>query len=83
MRLPREQTGFRMADVLQVVTMGVMLAAGAGWWLYDRRPRERIPGGEGMDDVAMAEQFAEVAVPEEPVISNRRTASTGKGRTWD
>jgi ubiquinone/menaquinone biosynthesis C-methylase UbiE len=51
-----------MADVLQVVTMGAMLAAGAAWWLYDRRPRKRIPGDEGMDDVAMAEQFAEVSV---------------------
>jgi ubiquinone/menaquinone biosynthesis C-methylase UbiE len=51
-----------MADVPQVVTMGAMLAAGVGWWLYDRRPRQRIPGGEGMDDAAMAEQFAEVAV---------------------
>jgi ubiquinone/menaquinone biosynthesis C-methylase UbiE len=51
-----------MTDVPQILTMGAMLAAGAAWWLYDRRPRERIPGGEGMDDVAMAGQFAEVAV---------------------
>jgi ubiquinone/menaquinone biosynthesis C-methylase UbiE len=62
MHLPLEQTRFRMTDVLQVLMMGAMLATGAGWWLYDRRPRERIPGGEGMDDVALAEQFADVAV---------------------
>jgi ubiquinone/menaquinone biosynthesis C-methylase UbiE len=50
-----------MTDVLQVAMMGAMLAAGAGWWLYDCRPRERIPGAEGMDDATVAEQFADVA----------------------
>jgi ubiquinone/menaquinone biosynthesis C-methylase UbiE len=51
-----------MTDVLHVVLVGTLLAAGAGWWLFDRRPRERIPLDEGMDDVALAQEFADVAV---------------------
>jgi ubiquinone/menaquinone biosynthesis C-methylase UbiE len=51
-----------MTDVLQVVMVGALLAAGAGWWLFDRRPRQRIPLDEGMDDVALAQEFADVAV---------------------
>jgi ubiquinone/menaquinone biosynthesis C-methylase UbiE len=62
MQFPPERTGFRMTDVVQVGMISAVLAASAGWWLYDGRPRERIPTAEGMDDVALAEQFADVSV---------------------
>jgi ubiquinone/menaquinone biosynthesis C-methylase UbiE len=50
-----------MTDILRFVLISAVLAAGAGWWLYDGRPRERITTAEGMDDVRLAEQFADVS----------------------
>lgn len=50
-----------MADLIQVVVVGTLLAAGAGWWLYDLRPRKRVPSSEGMEDERLAEQFAAMA----------------------
>jgi ubiquinone/menaquinone biosynthesis C-methylase UbiE len=50
-----------MADLLQIALICVLLVAGAGWWLYDLRPRERVPSGEGMDDERLADEFAAIA----------------------
>jgi ubiquinone/menaquinone biosynthesis C-methylase UbiE len=34
---------------------------GAGWWLYSRRPQERIPSHEGLDDPEAARAYGWVA----------------------
>ena len=34
---------------------------GAGWWLYSRRPRERLPSPEGLDDPEVARAYGWVA----------------------
>jgi hypothetical protein len=33
----------------------------AGWWLYNRRPRARIPSQESLDDPEVARAFGRVA----------------------
>lgn len=33
----------------------------AGWWLYGRRSKERIPSNEGLDDPAVAQAFGQIA----------------------
>jgi ubiquinone/menaquinone biosynthesis C-methylase UbiE len=50
-----------VADLLQFTMLGALLAVGAGWWLYDLRPRKRVPSSEGMEDTGLAEQFAAIA----------------------
>ena len=40
-----------------VLSVGLLTA----WWLYSRRPRERVVGQEGLDDPEVARGFARVA----------------------
>ncbi|MBN1933577.1 MAG: methyltransferase domain-containing protein [Anaerolineae bacterium] len=41
------------------VSASALLAA--GWWLYSRRSKERIPSNEGLDDPAVAKAFGHIA----------------------
>ena len=64
-----------------------LLLAGA-WRLYSRRPRRRIPGGEGIDDPVIAEAFNQVArMPQMKLmrwfVVRRATGMVARGEAID
>jgi len=55
-----------------------------GWWLYNGRPRERIPSRESLDDPEVARAFGRVAaMPQMQLlrwfVARRAVAMTGRG----
>jgi ubiquinone/menaquinone biosynthesis C-methylase UbiE len=60
----------------------------AGWWLYNGRPRERIPSRESLDDPEVARAFGRVAaMPQMQLlrwfVARRAVAMTGRGEAVD
>ena len=45
----------------KILFLGLAALAGAGAWLYDRRPRGRVPRAESLDDPEVARAFGWVA----------------------
>jgi len=50
-----------MSNRGKILVLGVAALASAGAWLYNRRPRDRIPSPEGLDDPGVARAFGWVA----------------------
>jgi ubiquinone/menaquinone biosynthesis C-methylase UbiE len=48
-------------DVLIASGLSAAILAAASWRLYNRRPRRRVPGHEGIDDPEVSRAFADVA----------------------
>jgi ubiquinone/menaquinone biosynthesis C-methylase UbiE len=78
----------RLGDLcLPGIAFVVVLLAGA-WRLYSRRPRNRIPGHEAIDDPEVAEAFNQVALmPQMSLvrrfIARRATRITARGEAID
>jgi len=67
---------------------GLAGALAAGWWLYNGRPRERIPSHESMDDPGVARAYGWVAtVPPMRLlrwfVARRAVGMTGSGQAVD
>ena len=69
------------------IAFAAILLAGA-WRLYSRRPRERIPSHEGIDDPEVAEAFSQVALMPQMglmrrYVARRATKVTARGEAVD
>ena len=76
----------RHLPLLAGLVAGVLLAA--AWRLYSRRPRERIPSHEGLDEPDVAEGFNRVArMPHMRLmrwfVARRATSMTPRGQAAD
>jgi len=61
---------------------------GAAWWQYSRRPRERIPSGEGIGDPAAARAYGWVAATPQmsllrKFVARRAARMTARGEAVD
>ncbi|MBL7183712.1 MAG: hypothetical protein ISS50_04595 [Anaerolineae bacterium] len=59
-----------------------------GWWLYNRRPRERTPSHESLDDPEVARAYGRVAMlPQMQLlrwfVAHRAAGMTGRGEAAD
>src|SRR5210317_978829 len=69
------------------IAFAAVLLAGA-WRLYSRRPRQRIPGHEGIDDPEIAEGFSQVALMPQMglmrrYVARRATRMAARGKAVD
>jgi ubiquinone/menaquinone biosynthesis C-methylase UbiE len=69
---------------------GMVVAAfvAAGWWLYSRRSRQRVPSQEGLDDPQVAEAFGRIArMPQMRLlrryVARRAVEMAGRGEAVD